>query len=204
MCYSRGEKMENIKTLLLNSDISLLPHSLNWATVSRVKHGSVANTGIRNTDSIFQLERDNCFSTWRKGVYRTSNQPWKLLYPEQQYRLKIKKGREGFSYIYRYRICNLLLRKLECLVLRLDKPVDRQLSSACPLVPSPETDSSTDEPSWWWLWLVPLTSHLPHCPVVAFILWPVGWWEGECQAQWAGLHHCLQDACQLGMGQSTG
>lgn len=59
-----------------------------------------------------------------------------LIYPEQQYRLKIKKGREGLSYIYRYRICNLLLRKLECLVLRPDKPVDRQPSSTCPLVPS--------------------------------------------------------------------
>lgn len=77
---------------------------------------------------------------------------------------------------------------------RLDKPVDRQLSSACPLVPSPETGSSTDGPSWWWIWLVSFTFHLSHCPVVAFVLWPVGWWEGECQAQQAGLHCCLQGA----------
>lgn len=90
-------------------------------------------------------------------------------------------------------------------MLRLDKPVDRQLPSACPLVPSPETGSGTDGPSWGWIWLVPLTPHLPHCPGVAFILWPVGWWEGECQAQWAGLHHCLQGVWhnQLGMGQSV-
>jgi hypothetical protein len=111
---------------------------------------------------------------WHKGIYRTSNQPWKLLYPEQQYRLKIKKGREGFSDIYRCRICNLLLRKLECLVLRLDKPATGSFPVMCPLVPSLKTDSQADGRSWWWIWLVPFISppllYFPFQPLFCVLL----------------------------------